>query len=103
MKIGTCVTLSVPEQLAASLSVLRENGFDSCQLMAWEPALWTEENAVRTKELLQEYGVTVSAFWCGWEGPKVWDFMTGSLHWGWCRRNTVRCASKTSATAPTLP
>ena len=56
MKIGTCVTLSVPEQLAASLSVLRENGFDSCQLMAWEPALWTEENAVRTKELLQEYG-----------------------------------------------
>ncbi len=82
MKIGTCVTLSVPEQLAASLSVLRENGFDSCQLMAWEPALWTEENAVRTKELLQEYGVTVSAFWCGWEGPKVWDFYDGQLTLG---------------------
>lgn len=82
MKIGTCVTLSAPEQLAASLSVLRENGFDSCQLMAWEPALWTEENAVRTKELLQEYGVTVSAFWCGWEGPKVWDFYDGQLTLG---------------------
>ena len=82
MKIGTCVTLSAPEQLAASLSVLRENGFDSCQLMAWEPALWTEEIAVRTKELLQEYGVTVSAFWCGWEGPKVWDFYDGQLTLG---------------------
>ena len=82
MKIGTCVTLSVPEQLAASLSVLRENGFDSCQLVAWEPALWTEENAVRTKELLREYGVTVSAFWCGWEGPKVWDFYDGQLTLG---------------------
>lgn len=82
MKIGTCVTLSAPEQLAASLSVLRENGFDSCQLMAWEPALWTEENAVRTRELLQEYGVTVSAFWCGWEGPKVWDFYDGQLTLG---------------------
>lgn len=82
MKIGTCVTLSAPEQLAASLSVLRENGFDSCQLMTWEPALWTEENAVRTKELLQEYGVTVSAFWCGWEGPKVWDFYDGQLTLG---------------------
>ena len=82
MKIGTCVTLSAPEQLAASLSVLRENGFDTCQLMAWEPALWTEENAVRTKELLQEYGVTVSAFWCGWEGPKVWDFYDGQLTLG---------------------
>ena len=82
MKIGTCVTLSAPEELAASLSVLRENGFDSCQLMAWEPALWTDENAVRTKELLQEYGVTVSAFWCGWEGPKVWDFYDGQLTLG---------------------
>ena len=82
MKIGTCVTLSAPEQLAASLSVLRENGFDSCLLMAGEPALWTEENAVRTRELLQEYGVTVSAFWCGWEGPKVWDFYDGQLTLG---------------------
>lgn len=82
MKIGTCVTLSAPEKLAASLSVLRENGFDSCQLMAWEPALWTQQNAVRTKELLQEYGVTVSAFWCGWEGPKVWDFYDGQLTLG---------------------
>lgn len=82
MNIGTCVTLSSPRELAASLSVLRENGFDSCQLVAWEPALWTEENAVRTKELLREYGVTVSAFWCGWEGPKVWDFYDGQLTLG---------------------
>ena len=82
MKIGTCVTLSPPEKLRASLSVLRENGFDSCQLMAWEPALWTQGNAAGTRELLQEYGVTVSAFWCGWEGPKVWDFYDGQLTLG---------------------
>lgn len=82
MKIGTCVTLSPPEELRASLSVLRENGFESCQLMAWEPALWTQENAAGTRELLQEYGVTVSAFWCGWEGPKVWDFYDGQLTLG---------------------
>lgn len=82
MKIGTCVTLSSPKELSGSLSVLRENGFDSCQLISWEPALWTEENAARTKELLQEHGVTVSAFWCGWEGPKVWDFYDGQLTLG---------------------
>lgn len=82
MKIGTCVTLSPQEELRASLSVLRENGFDSCQLMAWEPALWTQENAAGTRELLQEYGITVSAFWCGWEGPKVWDFYDGQLTLG---------------------
>lgn len=82
MKIGTCVTLDTPEKLRAGFSMLRECGFDSCQLLAWEPALWTEENAVRTRELLQEYGITVSAFWCGWEGPKVWDFYDGQLTLG---------------------
>lgn len=32
--------------------------------------------------LLQEYEITVSAFWCGWEGPKVWDFYDGQLTLG---------------------
>lgn len=82
MKIGTCVTLAAPEKMPAKLSVLRENGFASCQLLAWNPALWTEENAFRTKELLSEYGITVSAFWCGWEGPAVWDFYDGQTTLG---------------------
>ena len=24
----------------------------------------------------------MSAFWCGWEGPKVWDFYDGQLTLG---------------------
>lgn len=82
MKIGTCISLAAPEEMPKRLSVLRESGFDSCQLLAWEPALWTAENAARTKELLSEYGITVSAFWCGWEGPKVWDFYDGQITLG---------------------
>lgn len=82
MKIGTCVTLSAMEDMPAKLAKLRDNGFDNCQILAWKPALWTEENAHILKELLEEYGITPSAFWCGWEGPQVWDFYGGQLTLG---------------------
>lgn len=68
--------------IAEKLKTLRDNRFDSCQLLAWNPAVWTEENAGKLKKLLDEYGVCVSAFWCGWEGPKVWDFYDGQLTLG---------------------
>ena len=82
MKIGTCVSLDSMDGIAEKLKTLRDNRFDSCQLLAWNPAVWTEENAEKLKKLLDEYGVCVSAFWCGWEGPKVWDFYDGQLTLG---------------------
>lgn len=69
MKIGTCIQFSSMEEMPAKLSMLRENNFDTCQLLAWNTGLWTAENAARLKEMLSEHGVAVSAFWCGWEGP----------------------------------
>lgn len=82
MKIGTCVSFSSMEDMPAKFSTLRENGFDSCQLVAWAPSLWSAQNAVLLKQLLQDYEITVSAFWCGWEGPKVWDFYDGQITLG---------------------
>lgn len=82
MKIGTCVSLNSMENMEQKFVTLRNNGFDTCQLIAWEPAVWKEENAVVLKELLEKYQITVSAFWCGWEGPKVWDFYDGQITLG---------------------
>lgn len=82
MKIGTCVTLSSIGEMPGKLSLLRKNGFDSCQLLSWDPVLWTAENATNLKNMLQDHAVTVSAFWCGWEGPKVWNFYEGPLTLG---------------------
>lgn len=82
MKIGTCVRLTSMEDMPGQLAALRQYGFDSCQLVAWEPSLWTDENAAALQTLLAEYNVTVSAFWCGWEGPKVWDFYDGQISLG---------------------
>lgn len=82
MKIGTCVMLSSMEGIEDKLSVLRKNQFDSCQLVSWNPTIWTEENAALLNELFAKYGITVSAFWCGWEGPCDWNFYTGQLTLG---------------------
>lgn len=54
-----------------------ERGFHHCQLMSWEPSLWSDQSALEIKGYLEKYGMTVTAFWCGWEGPAVWDFYDG--------------------------
>lgn len=82
MNIGTCVIMSSMTDLARKFAVLHQYNFSSCQLVSWNPALWTTENANIIKKLLQEYNITVSAFWCGWEGPKVWNFYEGQLTLG---------------------
>lgn len=82
MKIGTCVSFSSMDGMDEKLAVLRENHFFSCQLISWNPNAWTDENATTLKLLFEKYGITVSAFWCGWEGPCEWNFYTGQLTLG---------------------
>ena len=82
MKIGTCVIFNNVEEIENKFKILQENGFDSCQLHSWNPELWTDENVELLQGLINKYGITVSAFWCGWEGPKVWNFYEGQLTLG---------------------
>lgn len=82
LKIGTCVELSCMEDMPAKFATLREHNFGSCQLISWKPALWTSENAGVLKNLLQQYNITVSAFWCGWSGPCRWNFYDGQITLG---------------------
>ena len=77
MKIGTMVNFSTPEDVKNGFEALRSFGIDSCQLCTWAPQYWTDENAQKVKELIAAYGMTVSAFWCGWDGPKAWNFYEG--------------------------
>ena len=77
MKIGTCVGLNDIEKLDEQLSRLAAEGFDNCQLLSWKPEMWTDDNAARTRSLFAKHGITISAFWCGWEGPAVWNFYEG--------------------------
>lgn len=77
MKIGVCIEIRSIEDMDTRLRVLTENDFDNCQLICWRPELYTAENAARLKTMLASYGVTVSAFWCGWSGVRRWNFYEG--------------------------
>ncbi len=82
MRIGTCVGFKSIETLEEQLLMLKKYNFSSCQLLGWNPELWTDENAAIVREMFEKHEVTISAFWCGWEGPKVWDFYDGQLTLG---------------------
>ena len=82
MKIGVCVQFDGIDGMAKKFENLKAEGFDNCQLISWKPELWTDENSEIIKKLTEENGITISAFWCGWEGPCVWDFYDGQITLG---------------------
>lgn len=82
MKLGTCVSLATMDGVEEKLALLHKFGFHSCQLVSWNPKIWTDENARILKEMLARYEIEVSAFWCGWEGPSDWNFYEGQLTLG---------------------
>ena len=81
MKLGVLVNYN-PDDLEAKLAALVRYGFDNCQLCSWSPEYWTDENAKKIVELTEKYQITISTFWCGWQGPAVWNFYDGPLTLG---------------------
>lgn len=79
MKIGTLVIFDNVDTIESKFQKLVECDFDNCQLNCWNPALFTDENADLINSLCEKYGIKISAFWCGWEGPCVWDFYEGQI------------------------
>ena len=82
MKIGVCVNFDEIGGMSKKFKDLKSEGFDNCQLISWKPVLWTDENSEIIKKLTEENGITISAFWCGWEGPCVWNFYDGQITLG---------------------
>ena len=82
MKIGVCVNFDDIDVMSRKFKDLKSEGFDNCQLISWRPELWTDDNLEIIKKLIKENGITVSAFWCGWEGPCVWNFYDGQITLG---------------------
>lgn len=82
MKIGVCVNFDAIDEMSEKFQNLKLEGFDNCQLVSWKPELWTDENLEILYNLTKETGITISAFWCGWEGPCVWNFYDGQITLG---------------------
>ena len=77
MIIGSYIPHFKMETFEHELLKIKKYGFDSCQLGSWDMSSWTDENAQKALELIKKHDVTISSFWCGWEGPRVWNFDKG--------------------------
>lgn len=82
MKIGVLTLFQENNGIEEKFARANEMGISSCQLCSWNSKLWTDENAKRISELSKKYGVEISAFWCGWSGPCVWNFYEGQTTLG---------------------
>ena len=73
--IGTIVGLKAePRQ---QIQKVVDLGLRSCQVVSWDPTVWTDQAGHRLTEVTQELGVKVSSFWSGYPGPKAWNFLDG--------------------------
>lgn len=75
MRVG--VLIRMDNQLEERFLELKEMGMECCQLVCWDETLFTDAMAKRVLYAVEKFGVDITAFWCGWPGPKVWNFYEG--------------------------
>lgn len=75
MEIGVLVTID--GDIDGKIKKVSEYGMKSCQINCWNMADYNDEKAAAINSACQKYGVRVSALWCGWEGPAIWNFTDG--------------------------
>ncbi len=75
LQIGVLVTLkSDPEP---ELRKVVDLGLRSCQVVNWNPDLWTDAMGDKLVGCAKKLDVTISALWTGYPGRLVWNFLEG--------------------------
>jgi len=80
MKLGVLIPLG--DDIDAEFKKVHDLGFATCQLNGWDQSRFTPETARQVVAASRKHAVTITAFWCGWEGPAVWNFTEGPLTLG---------------------
>ncbi|MCX7795302.1 MAG: sugar phosphate isomerase/epimerase [bacterium] len=80
MKLGVVVSLA--EGVDASIKKVKDLALSTCQVVCWEPELFTRENARLLKESVEKFGVEITHLWVGWPGPRIWNFIEGPITLG---------------------
>ncbi len=75
MRLGVIAPLAHgPEQ---ELKKAHDFGLPTCQVVCWQPELFTEAMAERVVAASERYQVEVTTIWAGYPGPAVWNFIEG--------------------------
>ncbi len=75
MKLGVIIPLT--KEPAGEFEKVHDLGFPTCQLNGWVQSLFTDEIAQMVRAAAKKYAIEITSFWCGWEGPAVWNFTDG--------------------------
>jgi len=75
MEIGVLIHLS--ENIDKDFEKISGIGINSCQLAGWRKELWTDDMVETITKSQKKHNIKITAFWCGWSGPQVWDFYEG--------------------------
>lgn len=75
MKLGVFIHLT--RDVEKELKKVNEMGFETCQLNAWDLGLFNDEMVEAVVQASNKYNVEIISFWCGWEGPQIWNFYEG--------------------------
>lgn len=73
-KIGVITSLEAKKPCFAALKSL---DLHTCQLSAWNPAIWTKPLAAKVRREAQKDKIQITALWAGWSGPGEWNFTEG--------------------------
>ena len=82
MRVGVLIEVFRDTDVDAKFAELRSMGMESCQLVCWDKEIMDQETADKVNEAARHHKVEITAFWCGWDGPKVWDFYDGQITLG---------------------
>lgn len=80
MEIGILTSLN--SNVEENIRKVAQLGIHTAQLKCWNSAYLTDEYADRAAAAAREYGVKITAFWCGWDGMSYWNFYEGPLTLG---------------------
>ena len=77
MRVGCTIDYFKGADLVDSFRQLKEMGMNSCQLVCWDRSVLDAQHAAEVKKICEDEGIEISAVWCGWEGPRFWNFYEG--------------------------
>ncbi|MCL2351565.1 MAG: sugar phosphate isomerase/epimerase [Firmicutes bacterium] len=77
IKLGTIVYMLPDIGEGRAFQKLNEMELPTCQLTCWEEESFTDEYAAKVKYAAVKFNIEISAFWCGWGAPGIFDFYDG--------------------------
>lgn len=68
--------------MLTELKKVKDLGLQHCQLSIWNPDYYTDEFAAEINAAVKETGIGISTLWCGYSGPREWNFTNGPMTLG---------------------